>query len=85
MPNRADKILYCNGGNGDSIPSVQMFCELPNATDWTVRFSLNGQQVEYHLDGGNFQSQSENVFRNAVSSGVDELAGIPAAVKVIPK
>lgn len=84
-PGSTTNILYCNGGNGTTIPQIQIHCELPKADTWTISFRLGDTRVSYSLAEGDFNPQSVNIFRNATSSGVDELSGIPAAIKVIPK
>ena len=83
-PGVSDRILYCNGGNGTTIPKVQMHCELQNPDQWKLMFELEGKTVTYHVGNGEFDVQSANVFKNATTSGVDEFSGIPAAVKVTP-
>jgi hypothetical protein len=77
-------VLYCNGGDAVSVPRIQLSCGSPVASTWELSFELSGKRVCYSRSTAQFDCQSGNSFQNALTVGLDDHAGIPAAVSVQP-
>ncbi len=79
------KILYCNGGDGLSVPRVQLVCESPFAEAWQLRFEVGNSRVTYFLPATKFNQQGKNTFGQAVSEILVDDCSIPALVMIHPE
>lgn len=78
------KVVYCNGGDGSTVPRIQLTCDSPFGKCWLLRFELGDSRVTYSLCASRFNGQGQNVFRDVVSAGVPDDAAIPASITIQP-
>jgi len=83
-PSAEKVVLYCNGGDGKTVPRVQLSCEHPASADWTLDFAIGDCRVSYSLAADLFGLQSANVFQHAHVNGAFETLAIPAAIRIHP-